>query len=66
MALKLVKRIARAVTNALRARDRAEMQAMDRLLSMVESPHRKRRRTKAPRLNGQRRRVTARSPATGP
>ena len=66
MALKLVKRIARAVTNALRARDRAEMQAMDRLLSVVESPHRKRRRTKAPRLKGQRRRVTARSPATGP
>jgi hypothetical protein len=63
MAPKLGTRIARAVTNALRARDRAEMHAMDILLSVVESPHRQRRHTKAPQLKS-RRRVTGGSPAT--
>jgi hypothetical protein len=38
MATKLGNRISRAVTNAIQARDRAEMRAMDAVLSLVESP----------------------------
>jgi hypothetical protein len=44
MATKIGKRITRAVTKALLERDRAEMRAVDALLSLVESPRRKRRR----------------------
>ena len=47
MATKLTKRISRAVTNALEARDRAEMRAMDALLSLVESPRQKSRPRRA-------------------
>jgi len=44
MATKIGKQIVRAVTNALRERDRVEMRAVDAVLSLVESPRRKARR----------------------
>ena len=49
MATKMGKQIVRAVTNALRERDRVEMRAMDAILSLVESPRRKGRRAGASR-----------------
>ena len=51
MATKIGKQIVRAVTNALRERDRVEMRAMDAVLSLVEPPRRakSRRRTTARR-----------------
>jgi len=58
MATKIGKQIVRAVTNALRERDRVEMRAMDAVLSLVEPPRRKarpdrgRRRTTAMRRTG--------------
>jgi hypothetical protein len=52
MAATLGKRISRAVTNALRARDRAEMRAIDALLSLVESP---RKNSKRPKTQSQKR-----------
>jgi hypothetical protein len=43
MAEKLRKRIVKAVGDAMMERDRAEMRAMDALLSVVERPPRRRR-----------------------
>jgi len=43
MAKKLRTRIVKAVTGALRERDRIEMRAMDALLSTIETPKRRRR-----------------------
>jgi hypothetical protein len=44
MATKLRKRIARALNDALLKRDRAEMRAVDSLLSLAGSPRRRRPR----------------------
>jgi hypothetical protein len=49
MATTLGKRISRSVENALLARDRAEMRAVDALLALVEKPLRKRPHAKASR-----------------
>jgi hypothetical protein len=49
MATRLGRRISRALTNALQARDRAEMRAVNALLSLVEVPGKPRRRSKAGR-----------------
>ncbi len=46
MAATLGRQIGKAVANVLHARDRAEMRAVDALLSLVEAPRRKRARTK--------------------
>lgn len=54
MAPKLSKRIVRAVNDALLARDRAEMHAVDALLTVIAPP--RRRRTKTRRRRAVRRR----------
>jgi hypothetical protein len=41
MATRLGKRIAHTMENALLARDRVEMRAMEALLSLIEAPRRK-------------------------
>jgi hypothetical protein len=46
MAPKLRKAIARAVNDALLQRDRAEMRAVDALLSVIEPPPRRRTKTR--------------------
>jgi hypothetical protein len=56
MATKIGKKIARTITDALLARDRAEMRAMGALLSLLESPRRRSRRPKSSRLNTRNRR----------
>ena len=43
MATKLGKQISRAVANAIQARDRVEMRAMNAVLSLVEAPRGKSR-----------------------
>jgi hypothetical protein len=59
MPRKPVNRIVRAITNAVRERDRLEMKAVGALLSMVEPPRRGPQRRRAPargsRLRGSRR-----------
>jgi len=54
MVPKLGKRIVRAVNDTLLERDRAEMRAVDALLSVIESP--RRHRTKTQRLRPAKRR----------
>jgi hypothetical protein len=54
MAPKLAKRIVRAVNDALLKRDRAEMRAVEALLTVIESP--RRRRTQTRRRTARRRR----------
>ena len=63
MATKIGKRIAKAVTNALRERDRAEMRAMDALLSLIETPHGKTSHGGASRRTTGTCRVRTRQPA---
>ena len=58
MAKTLRKQISRAIANAIRARDRAEMRAMDAVLSLVESPQKKTRRPPPKGAQGHRRRTT--------
>ena len=48
MAQKLRKRVVRAMTDALLARDRVEMRAINRLLLPFEPPRRRRRATTRP------------------
>jgi len=62
MATRLRKQIARAVANAIRARDRAEIRAMNALLSLVESPHKTSRPPNTRRRKAQRRRIARRRP----
>jgi hypothetical protein len=45
--MRIGKRIGRAITNTLLARDRMELRAMDALLSLIEAPPKKPRHAKA-------------------
>jgi hypothetical protein len=63
MAAKLGQQIARVVTDALEARDRAEMRVINGVLSLVESPRRHRTRAATPRRKARNRRVAGRSRA---
>jgi hypothetical protein len=56
MAPKLGKRIVRAVNDALLDRDRAEMRAVGALLTVIESPRRRRTKTRSRRPAERRRR----------
>jgi hypothetical protein len=56
MAPKLGKRIVRAVNDALLERDRAEMRAVDALLTVIEPSRRRRTKTRRRRAVRRRRR----------
>ncbi len=59
MATTIGKRILKAVTHAIEAHDRAQMRAVDAVLSFVESPRQTRRRSTTRRRQAARRRPVA-------